>query len=135
MHLYSTINEPELERIASSMGIQLYQFDTEPPARSGKYAGRNRYRFLLRPVTDEYRLVREDAYTRSGYRRVWAVSWRGHRDFMRAVYAIDPSATFKTAIDTWRDSADFEERHEAGGNRNIGPMMAPQAYRDAELAA
>ena len=135
MHLFTTATEEDLRVIADSMGIELYQFDTEPTTSRGKYANRNRYRFLLRPLTDQYRLVREDAYTKSGYRRVWAVSWRGHRDFMRAVFALDPNATFRTAIDTWRDSEDFENRHENSGERNIGSMMAPQAYRDAELVA
>jgi hypothetical protein len=134
MHLFTTVNEADLERIASSMSIDLYEFDSEPPVSRGKYADRNRYRFLLRPIGETYRLVREDPYTKNGYRRVWAVSWRGHRDFMRAVYALDPNATFRTAIDTWRDSDDFENRHAASGERNIGSMVAPQSYRDAELA-
>ena len=135
MHLFTTVSEPDLRRIASSMEIELYQFDSEPPVSRGKYADRNRYRFLLRPLSDHYRLIREDAYTRSGYRRVWAVSWRGHRDFMRAVYALDQWATFRTAIDTWTDVYDFEGRHEASGDRNIGSMIHPQSYRHAEMPA
>jgi len=134
MHLFTTTTEAALRNIASAMDIELYEFDSEPPVSRGKYADRNRFKFLLRPIGETYRLIREDSYTRSGYRRVWAVSWRGHRDFMRAVYALDPNATFRTAIDTWRDSEDFENRHEASGFRNIGSMISPQSYRDAELA-
>ena len=133
MHLFSTINEPDLRRIAASMDVELYCFDSEAPKANGKYAGRNRYRFLLRPLSDRYRLFREDAYTKTGYRRIWAVSWRGHRDFMRAVYALDSNATFRTTLDTWRDSQDFEDRHDESGDRNIGSMMAPQSYRHAEM--
>ena len=134
MHLFTTVREDQLRDIADSMDIELYQFGSTEPSARGKYAGRNRYQFLLRPRSDRYRLIRESAYTRNGYRRVWAVSWRGHRDFMRAVYALDSAATFRTAMATWRDAEDFEDRHEESGFRNIGSMLVPQSYRDAELA-
>jgi hypothetical protein len=132
VHLYTTATEADLRAIAANMNIDLYQFDTSAPTTRGKYAGRNRFKFLLRPLGDEYRLIRDDPYTRAGTRRVWAVSWRGHRDFMRAVYAIDANATFRTAIDTWRDAEDFERRHHASGDRNVGSMLRPQSYAGAE---
>lgn len=134
MHLFTTATESQVRAIAETMDVELYQFDSTAPASQGKYAGRNRFKFLLRPTGERYRLVREDSYTKTGYRRVWAVSWRGHRDFMRAVYALDAYATFKTAMATWRDAEDFEARHADSGERNIGSMMAPQSYRDAELS-
>jgi hypothetical protein len=132
MRLYTTATEGDLRAIAASMRIDLYEFDTSAPSTRGKYAGRNRFKFLLRPLGDEYRLIRDDPYTRAGTRRVWAVSWRGHRDFMRAVYVIDANATFRTAIDTWRNAKDFEARHRASGERNIGSMIYPQTYASAE---
>lgn len=135
MQLFTTATESQVRAIAKTMDIELYQFDSTPPALQGKYAGRNRFKFLLRPTGERYRLVRENPYTKTGYRRVWAVSWRGHRDYMRAVYALDSNATFRTAIDTWRDAEDFEARHVDSGYRNIGSVMVPQYYRDAELAS
>ena len=139
MHLYvdpKLVPLAELEAVADSMGMQLYDFADNGVGQRGKYAGRARYKFVLRPLHGgspdaRYRAVRDNPYGVSGERRIWAICWHGHRDFMRAVFRLDPDATFKTSVDTWDGSDDFEARHEFSGHRNIGSMMAPQSYADA----
>lgn len=65
---------------------------------------------------------RENALTG---RRVNAVCWHGFRDFFRAVYKRNPAAVFRTAIDTWKGSEDFEARYRPSGERNVGSIMYP----------
>lgn len=64
-------------------------------------------------------------------RRVAAVCWHGFRDFFRACFAVEPDARFKTAMDTWGGSADFEARFAASGHRNIGSAFMPLRAADA----
>lgn len=63
--------------------------------------------------------------------RVHAVCWHGFRDFFRAVYRIEPDARFRTAMDTWRGSADFEARFRQTGYKNIGSQMCPVSAAEA----
>jgi len=74
---------------------------------------------------------RESVGYSSAGRRVSAVCWHGFRDFFRAVYAENPGATFRTAVDTWKNAEDFEARFPASGQRNIGPRIAPVSMADA----
>lgn len=63
--------------------------------------------------------------------RVHAVCWHGFRDYFRACFALAPGAIFRTAVDTWRGSEDFESRYRNSAGRNIGSQMAPRAMADA----
>jgi hypothetical protein len=74
---------------------------------------------------------RESVGYGSAGRRVHAVCWHGWRDYFRAVYQTTPDATFRTVVDTWRGSQDFEARFAASGRKNIGPPIAPVAMADA----
>lgn len=137
MHLLTTLEREPLEGIAASMGLQLYDYAYSVGMR-GQFKGRHRHKFTLRPQHGSsrdarYRLVRDNPYSAggSGERRIWAVCWHGHRDFMRAVFELDSDATFRTAVDTWDGSEDFEQRHTFSGYRNIGSQMYPQSYSDA----
>jgi hypothetical protein len=76
------------------------------------------------------RYQRESVGMNAG-RRVNAVCWHGFRDYFRAVYEQDAAVTFRTAVDTWRNAADFEQRFAASGHRNIGSQMFPQSMADA----
>jgi hypothetical protein len=58
-------------------------------------------------------------------RRVHAVCWHGFRDYFREVFKVEPGAIFKTQMDTWKGSEDFEARFRASGHRNVGSQMAP----------
>jgi len=64
-------------------------------------------------------------YGRALEHRVFAVCWHGFRDFLRAVYRLEPNAVFYTAFDTWRGSEDFEARYQDSGFRNIGSQAMP----------
>jgi hypothetical protein len=46
-------------------------------------------------------------------RRVSAVCWHGHRDFMLAVFAVNPDARIKTALADYRGADDFERKYRA----------------------
>ena len=58
-------------------------------------------------------------------RRVFAVCWHGFAAFFRAVYVQCPDATFRTAVDTWRNRDDFYARFQQTAYRNIGPRIQP----------
>jgi hypothetical protein len=64
-------------------------------------------------------------------RRVHAVCWHGFRDFFRACFERFPDAVFRTSLDVWRGSADFEARFRDSGHRNVGPRIAPVSIVDA----
>jgi hypothetical protein len=58
-------------------------------------------------------------------RKVHAVCWHGFRNFFRECFKLAPNAVFRTALATWRGSADFEARYRASGHRNVGSQMYP----------
>lgn len=133
MRIYSTLDRHELERIAARMDCQLYEYDDIRQPSRGRFAGHaHAAKCLLRPLGDTFRLAREDDYCKAGVRRVWAVSWAGHYVFMRAIFERDPEAVIVTAMAEWRGLEDFENRAWGTAHRNIGSMMAPQSYRDAQ---
>jgi hypothetical protein len=60
-------------------------------------------------------------------RRVFAVCWHGFRDYFREVYKSTPEAIFRTAVDTWKGSEDFEARYRESGYRNVGSAYMPMS--------
>lgn len=131
MKIYTVLPLSELEAIADDMGITLYDVREDGQRVRGRHAGKFAYKFLLRPVTDKYRLVRSDPYTKSGYRKVWAVSWHGHWDFMVKVFKADPDAFIQTALAKYDGREGFYREAPATGNRNIGSQADPEMYRNA----
>jgi len=136
----SGILREALESAAAECGVRV---DINTLSGSGK-----RHRVKVYP------LVSADAYTAGGRRkrgergdakyqrtsalvmfhenrRVHAVCWHGFRDFFRACFRLAPDATFKTALDHWRGSADFEARYRASEHRNIGSPVAPVCAAEA----
>lgn len=108
--------------------IRLFDTRDEGVRTRGKYAGKRALKLNLRPIGDTYR--KQDPITG---RRVWAVDWFGHRDFMRAVFELDPTATFVTMVSTWAGSEDFEARHRESAWRQEGSQMYPYAAAEASL--
>ncbi|GAA3751156.1 hypothetical protein [Micromonospora maritima] len=55
-----------------------------------------------------------DHYRSRGYngRRLNAVCWHGHREWMRAIYKAHPDAVIRTALATYRGAKHFEDTHE-----------------------
>ena len=134
----SNVSQSTLEAAAAEVGVSL---DMTCLNLKG-----TRHRVKVSP------LVPDECYTKSGRRRagdkgnapyqresagyscgrrVHAVCWHGFRDFFRAVYAIEPDAVFRTALDTWKGSEDFEDRFAASGRRNIGSPVYPFYPADA----
>lgn len=74
-------------------------------------------------------------------RKVAAVCWHGHRDFMRAVFALEPDARIKTALADYRGAEDFERKYHdtygRGNNYNVAYGQAcgcPAHVRDNSAA-
>lgn len=129
-----------LRRAAEKIGVEA---EIETVNQKG-----TRHRVKLFPLVTEDHLCTKSgrriegekgdaAYQResTGYgtagRRVNAVCWHGFRDYFRAVFAEAPEATFRTSLNTWRGSEDFEKRFLASGYKNIGPRIAPVSIVDA----
>jgi hypothetical protein len=64
-------------------------------------------------------------------RRIAACCWHGHRDVMKAVFAINPDARIKTALADYRGLDDFDAKYEDTGRTNIGSQMEPMDIEDA----
>jgi hypothetical protein len=64
-------------------------------------------------------------------RKVNAVCWHGHRDFMREVFRINPDARIKSAVADYRGSDDFERTFPGTGHYNIGSSYYPTEMQDA----
>lgn len=64
-------------------------------------------------------------------RRIAAVCWHGHRDFMRALYRRSPDMRLKTALADYRGADGFERAFPDTGRVNVGSAFEPQAAQDA----
>lgn len=64
-----------------------------------------------------------------------AVCWHGHRDFLRAFYALIPNAKIKTAFITYTGARDFEARYRTtydGAPKDTGGFATyARPYKDA----
>jgi hypothetical protein len=58
-------------------------------------------------------------------RRIHAVCWHGHRDFLRSLFARTPSAVVISCVARYENSADFEASFAATGSQNVGGQMNP----------
>lgn len=61
-------------------------------------------------------------------RRVNAVCWHGHRDFLRALFALDPDAVVITAVARYRGANHFEGIYRDTWSHNVGSRMCPIPY-------
>lgn len=64
-------------------------------------------------------------------RRIAAVCWHGHRAFMEALFTRAPTTRLKSTMVDYNGRLEFWARHDETGDRNIGSLMEPMAYRDA----
>lgn len=90
---------------------------------------RGHIRFRIFPTSDRQRKL-STGWGSMG-RRVNAVCWHGHRDFMYRLFDKFPCATLKTSIATYRGLDDFTAKFNETGWKNVGPMIAPVFYREA----
>lgn len=68
--------------------------------------GTRAFRFTLKTDGPEYRRTGRAGRTIPG-----AVSWEGHRDFMRALFAADPNARLQTALADYHGREEFIRDH------------------------
>jgi len=113
------VNDTQLRICADEVGVKLQ--DVRKDGRA--------LRFQIRPtgerIDGDYKYQRTSASGFNPERRVFAVCWHGHRDFMRAILAREPDARIKTMWADYRGSEDFERNFEVTGLRNVGSMMYP----------
>jgi hypothetical protein len=142
MRLYSTLSRDELAEIATETGVCIdTNGNTAPsagkPISRGRNAGKTLYTFVLRPdratadADGNCRHQRESVSAFSGGRKVHAVCWHGHADFMTRVYLRDAGARFETGVQTYADRADFAARYLETAGHNIGSLMYPAAMASA----
>lgn len=87
---------------------------------------------------DVYRRIGQSANANGRRRRINAVCFHGHLAFMRALYALAPSAIIRSGLRlmgqnevVYRSLADLEWIGPAVGEINIGSMAHPLALEDA----
>ena len=131
MKVWTTLSDDEIYDIANELCVSIADrgtiYNGRPPIRRD---GRALY-FGLRPdpgCKDEdgnHRYQRTSASAFHSERRVFAVCWHGHRDFMREIFKRDPSARVKTAWADYKGVEDFEEKFPETAYLNVGSMMYP----------
>lgn len=132
MKVWTTLTPDELRDIAASVGVKIHS----DYAGSGICKNGRAWNFRLAlnsdiPKRDSgYKYQRVSASTYQNNRRVAAVCWHGHRDFMRAVFARDADARIKSAISDYRGSEAFELDFPATAYRNVGSLMYPMFMKD-----
>ena len=77
-------------------------------------------------------LTGEKQYQRTGFtgRKVNAVCFHGHLEFMRALYRRSPEAKIITSMATYESANDLEYGEGAVADRNVGSMMNPALYHE-----
>lgn len=110
----------ELDDIALKIGVHVHAL----PAGIGR-RGEPKSDFVLKLESEKYR--------RRGFngRRIAAVCWHGHRDFMLELFDRFPDARIKSAMADYRGREDFLYSFEATGSRNIGSIREPMRYDEA----
>ena len=142
--LVSRVTEHDIRAAAKTALVVLLGLHHLPYANENTPRTRWRFRLvpgpeyfdpMLKEVTRSWQRYSASPFTtRAGKRRrVHAVCWHGHRAFMRALYALAPSARIVTAFTTYNGAAEFEAKHEATAGQQTGPSIARVAF--AELCA
>lgn len=142
MRVYTKLNILDLQKIASEIGVSIDQSGNSQPSigkpiSRGRNAGTRLFTLVLRPdrttrdADGNCRHQRESAGYGSQGRKVHAVCWHGHADFMTLVFQRDPSARIETGIATYAGRDDFLANYLETAWRNIGAMIAPVAMASA----
>lgn len=125
----------ELETIARETQVTLFETRADGLA----------VRFSLRPdrTTGEFdrdygrrgmtlhRWQRRSASPFSTERKIHAVCWHGHYEYLRRLFERFPNARVSTAFADYRGIRGFADNFEATGYRNIGAPVMPVSMREA----
>jgi hypothetical protein len=135
MKVWTTLNPEQIREVAREVGVRIHNDNPWNQGGISKDGRAWNFRLALDSSVPKrgnagYKYQRT---SQSGFRegrKVAAVCWHGHRDFMRAVFRRDPNARFKTAIADWKGSEDFEQRFAQTAFNNVGSMMYPMFAKD-----
>ena len=134
MKVWTTLTPDELRGIATEVGVRIY--NDNPWTTGGIRKDGRAWNFRLAldtsvPKRDSgYKYQRTSSSGFNPDRRVAAVCWHGHRDFMRAIFERDPNARIKTAWADYKGAENFERDFPETGYRNVGSMMYPAFAKD-----
>jgi hypothetical protein len=121
------VNEATLIQAATTVGVRIIEY---------RHTSGTACRFRLGLEPDRKYGRTSASYFNMG-RRVAAVCWHGHREFFRALFAIQPEARVQTAkTKTFAPgqrfyTADNFESIYRQSDGNIGSQLAPVNYSDA----
>jgi hypothetical protein len=111
------VSVKELETIARKLGVKLY--NVRETGQRVKHV-----LFVIRPKyqSDKFRAVNKHM---GGHRRVWAVCWHGHREFLTRLFEVNPNARVKTVLADYKGVEDFERKFKDTGYKNAGSQVYP----------
>lgn len=111
----------QAEEIAKSLGVSLYNTNRKGTG----------FTTVLRPseqFPDKYRKYNDNM---GRHRKCWAVCWHGHRDFMRAIFRINPNAVIRTAVENYYGAEEFEKKYQDTGYKNVASQATPVWFAES----
>jgi len=112
------VTRSELVQAACESGVALNEVDSINK-------GNTSYRFTIRPIDGKWQRVSPRG------RKVHAVCWHGHLEFMRYLYRINSTAKIRTAMSRYDSREDLESNKGNAYHSNIGSLTYPMDYGDA----
>lgn len=133
MKVWTTLQPDDLREIAAEVGVKIHSDYAGTGIRKDGRAWN--FRLALDssvPKRDAgYKYQRTSTSGFNPDRRVAAVCWHGHRDFMRAIFAKDANARIKSSFADYKGAENFERDFPGTAYRNVGSMMYPMFMKDA----
>ena len=133
MKVWTRLSSDEIREIAAEVGVKIHSDWSGNGIRKDGRAWS--FRLALDSSVPKrgnagYKYQRTSASMWNEGRKVAAVCWHGHRDFMRSVFTRDPEARIKTSWADYKGSDAFERDFPETGYRNVGSMMYPAFAKD-----
>jgi hypothetical protein len=119
--LIKGVSEAQIEAVANGLGIRA---EVKP--------GRGRFlNVRLYPESGSDRFRRSSASYFNQGRRVNAVCYHGHWEFMNLLYLMNDDMQVRSAMASYHGREDFLRNAPEVGARNIGSQAFPIEHRDA----
>jgi hypothetical protein len=109
------ITREQAAQAAERVGVEL---NPDTDEKNGVLRTTIRPDSSLKPAQRAY--TRFSANRGLARRRVNAVCWHGHRDWMRELFRINPDAVISSALATYRGVRDFDEKFSATALTSVG---------------